>query len=241
MTINKSNLRAEYLTGEGFLGGFVFSYREELDRTRFFLKTMEDFVEASEREEVAALEQGIARLTPEQHDEYWQWHYPFHWQEIFSNRLRTAFVLQLCTFLEGELNEICRRVEVIAEAPIGVGDLKGSTLDKAQKYLSAFAHFDRPSESSWALIQRIYHVRNVMVHYGGFSFPYRHHAKIVAFSGEAPGLSLQNDFIQVKREFCEFCLAEVSRFFADLHAAYEAFRAACQALVRVGARGFERT
>lgn len=70
MTKKPDRLRADYLSGSGIFGQFIFPYWEELDKTKFFLKTMEDFVANSEKEEVSALKNGTATLTPEQKDEY---------------------------------------------------------------------------------------------------------------------------------------------------------------------------
>jgi hypothetical protein len=236
MTKKPDRLRADYLSGSGIFGQFVFSYWEELDKTKFFLKTMEDFVADSEKDEVSALEKGLEALTPEQKDEYWQWHYPIHWQEIFSNRLRASFIMQLCSFIEGELNEISKRVEVISNAPIGVSDLRGSTLSKPKKFLQAFGRFESPSEEIWTVIERIFDVRNVMVHAAGFSGAYRDHKKIVDFATKVPGLTLQNEHIQADRLFCEYCLETVTEFCQLLHKQYESFRKTAETLARLEAR-----
>ena len=236
MTKKPDRLRADYLSGSGVFGQFIFPYWEELNKTKFFLKTMEDFVVESEKEEVSALEKGIETLTPEQRDEYWQWHYPIHWQEIFSNRLRASFIMQLCSFVEGELNEISKRVEVISNAPIGVSDLRGSTLSKPKKFLQAFGRFEDPPEELWTVIERIFDVRNVMVHAAGFSGAYRDHKKIVEFAATVPGLTLQNEHIQAERLFCEYCLERITEFCNLLHKQYESFRKTAQTLARLEAR-----
>lgn len=233
----RGRLRRDYISGKGIFGKFIYPYREEINKSKFFLETMETFVEASERDEVAALEKGIEALTPEQRQEYWEWHYPLHWQEIFSNRLRASFVMQLCSLVEGELNEICERVSVISQAPLVMGDLRGSTLSRPKKYLQAFARFQNPSQESWFLLERIFDVRNVMVHASGFSGDYRNHKQIAAFTAVAPGISLTHDHIEVKREFCEYCLARVSEFCDQLHGAYESFRATAQTIHRLESRG----
>lgn len=217
-------LREDYLSGEGIFGRFIYPYSEELKKSRFFLETMENFVDSSEQREVTALEKGLERLNSEQKDEFWQWHYPIHWQEIFSNRIRASFIMQMCSFVEGELNEICDRVRVISRVPIKVSDLQGSTLSKAKKFLDAFARLDLPSETSWGEIQRVFEVRNVMVHEGGFAGGFKNRNKLVEFAAIAPGLALSNNHIEVKREFCEYCLASVSRFCDELHDAYHSFR-----------------
>lgn len=233
MTKKPDRLRADFLSGSGIFGQFIYPYGEELNKTRFFLRTMEDFVANSEKEEVSALEKGIEALTPEQKDEYWQWHYPIHWQEIFSNRLRASFLMQLCSFVEGELNELSKRVEVISNAPIGVGDLRGSTLSKPKKFLQAFGRFESPPEELWNVIERIFDVRNVMVHAAGFSGAYRDHKKIVEFATKVPGLTLENEHIRADRPFCEYCLERVADFCRLLHEQYESYRKATETLARL--------
>jgi hypothetical protein len=217
-------LREDYLSGEGIFGQFIYPYSEELKKSKFFLETMEDFVASSEQSEVTTLEKGLEGLNSEQKDEFWQWHYPIHWQEIFSNRIRAAFIMQMCSFVEGELNEICDRVRVISRAPIKVSDLQGSTLSKAKKFLAAFAKLDLPSKTSWDEIQRVFDVRNVMVHEGGFAGSSKNRNKVTEFATIAPGLALDNNHLEVKREFCEYCLASVSRFCDELYGAYHSFR-----------------
>lgn len=226
-------LREDYLRGDGMFGRFIYPYSEDLKKSRFFLETMEDFVDRSEADEVVALENDAHGLTAEQLDEYWQWHYPIHWQEIFSNRIRASFIMQLCSFVEGELNEICDRVAVIGSSPIKVSDLKGSTLSRPKKFLEAFARLDQPGEDSWTTLERIFDVRNVMVHEGGFAGGYRNHKKLLDFGKVAPGLTFSNDHVQVKRAFCEYCLESISAFCDELHQAYEAFRGTALALHRL--------
>lgn len=234
--ILSSQVRQDYLAGGGIFGCFIYPYTEELKRSKFFLDTMEEFVEASEQREVAEHEQRIQRLTPAQTDEYWQWHYPIHWQEIFSNRIRASFVMQLCSFVEGELKEVADRVGVIAEAPIKLRDLNGTTLSKPKKFLEAFGRFQEPPKESWELVERIFEVRNVMVHEGGFAGGREHRKQLVDFAGQAPGLSLTNSHIEVKRAFCDYCLNVASEFCASLHQAYEAFRVTAQALEQMKGR-----
>ena len=136
--------------------------------------------------------------------------------------------MQLCSFVEGELGEICQRVKVIARVPLNLGDLRGSALSKPKKFLRAFANFDLPSEEVWHLIERIFYVRNVMVHEAGFAWRNRNDNHIVGFAAVAPGLKLDNDHIELNREFCDYCLSTISDFCGQLHEAYECFRTVSQ-------------
>ena len=144
--------------------------------------------------------------------------------------------MQLCSFVEGELGEISQRVAIISKAPLRASDLQGSTLSKPRKYLSAFASLDNPTAELWTTIERIFDVRNVMVHEAGFAGNNRNFKKIVEFAKLAPGLSLSSDHVEVKREFCEYCLTSVSEFCKQLHDSYEAYREAKSTLERLEKR-----
>lgn len=221
----KNNIfKKDYLTGGGFAGPFINSYREELKKTKFFLDTMETFIEESEKDEVSELEKGIENLSGAEKDEYWQWHYPIHWQEVFSNRIRSSFILQLCTFVEGELKEICNRVMAIGDVPIKVNELKGSTLTRPKKYFEAFANFEKPSSENWRSMEFVFDIRNVMIHEAGFAGNYRNYNRIQQYAKDLQGISFEYDCIEIEKVFCEYCLKEIEKFCVELHEAYEAFR-----------------
>lgn len=231
--VDGNRLRDDYLSGAGVFGGFIYPHTEELEKSKFFLNTLEELVSSAEQREVSVLEERTQGLTQEQLDEYWQWHYPIHWQEIFSNRIRASFIMQLCSFVEGELNEIASRVGVIANAPLKLRDITGSTLSKPRKFIEAFGKFTQPDEKSWDLMDRIFDVRNVMVHEGGFAGGYRNEKKLLEFSTKVPGLSFNNRHVDVNREFCDYCLTVISDFVESLHKAYETFRATAQVLEKM--------
>lgn len=232
----KERIRKDYISGGGIFGQFIYPYAEEIKKSKFFLDTMEEFVISSERREIDAQKERTNDLTPEQLDEYWQWHYPVHWQEIFANRIRTSFIMQICSFVEGELNEIAERVRVISGAPIKLRDLTGSTLSKPKKFIEAFGRFTTPEAGSWEIMERIFDVRNVMVHEAGYSGGYRSHKEIVKFASFVTGLSFSNDHIKVEREFCDYCLNAASDFVTSLHSAYDSFRATASALENMKAQ-----
>lgn len=230
-------IREDYLSGGGIFGRFIYPYHEEIKKSRFFLETLEEFVEKSEGYEVSDLQKGLSGLSPEALDEFWQWHYPMQWEELFSNRIRASFIMQLCSFLEGEMKEICGRISVIARSPIKVSDLQGSTLSRPKKFLAAFGRFEIPTEENWTLVERIFDVRNVMVHEGGFAGTYRNLKKMKDFAGRVPGLTFENSHIKVRREFCEYCLSVVTTFCDELHMGYESYRGAEFTMHRLDSRG----
>ena len=226
-------LKNEYLTRSGLFGSFINSYKDEIQKTQLFIDTMETFIEESEKNEISLLSKGIEDLSESERDEYWQWHYPIHWQEIFSNRIRSSCILQLCTFMEGELKEICNRVMVIGDVPLKVSDLKGSTLTRPKKYFEAFANFEKPSPKSWKAIEFVFDIRNVMIHEAGFAGNYRNYNRIKSFARNIEGISFQYDCIEVNKVFCEYCLKEIENFCFELHESYELFRVAKLAIYKL--------
>jgi hypothetical protein len=228
---NREWLRDQYLSGRGLLGPFLFN--DEMQKSRLFLETMEDFISSSEETEVNSLSKGIEELTESQKDEFWQWNYPVHWQEIFATRIRSSFIVQLCSFVEGELEELCKRIEVIAGIPLKLRDLQGSTLAKGRKYLEAFGNFSAPSGTEWLIIERIFDLRNVCVHERGFVTLYRNEKKLVEFAQTAPGLAFENGFAEMKRDFCEYALSAIIAFHNCLLKEYEAFRLRSQVLEKL--------
>ena len=214
--------RDALLKGNGLYSPF--SSVEELRKSRMYIETMEDFIDKSESEELAKLSSGIESLTPEERDEYWQFNYPIHWQEVFATRVRSGFLIQLCSFLEGELDDICHRIQMIARIQKNVSNMTGSTIEKASKYVAKYGDFSSSLRPHWETIERIYDIRNVFVHYRGFSALYRNHEKIVEFSKSVPGVKCLHSFIELERGFCEYCNEEVAKFQEHLRTAYDTFR-----------------
>ena len=116
------SIRWEYLSGSGLLGPVL--TRENLRDARFFINTLEKYLDEAERKEVAALETAAKHLSEEEKDEYWQWRYPIHWQDVFGVRIRSAFCAQLCSHLEAVMGDLCRRVQTIGRSVIRVSDLR---------------------------------------------------------------------------------------------------------------------
>lgn len=233
MKNNLEWLRTDFLSGDGMFGPFL--SLDEISKSKMFIETMEDFIKSSEDEEVASLSRRICHLSAEQRDEYWQDNYPVHWQEIFATRIRSTFVIQLCSSVEGQIDEVCRRIEMIARVPLKLSNLNGSILEKGRRYMEAFGSFTAPSDADWKVIERIFQVRNVFVHERGFIGKYQHENKIIEFAKFVPGLKLQNSFIELELGFCEHCVVATAIFVECLRESYEAFRSQRQLLEKLEA------
>jgi hypothetical protein len=233
MENNLEWLRTDYLSGGGMFGPFLSP--DELRNSKLYIETMENFITSSEDGEVASLAERIGHLTPEQQDDFWQDNYPIHWKEIFATRIRTSFVIQLCSLVESQIDEVCKRITLIARVPLKLRDLKGSTLEKGRRYMEAFGGFTTPSVANWSVVGKIFVVRNLFVHERGFMEQLGIENKIVEFARVAPGLKMEHNVIELEPAFCEYCLTSVEIFLGQLRESYETFRIQRQLLEKLDA------
>lgn len=228
--LHREMFRLEVLNGTGIVGPL--NAFEELKRSRFFIETMEQFISSSETSEVKALEVQAQALSEDAKDEFWQWHYPIHWQDIFGVRIRSAFCAQLCSQVEATLGDMAHRVHVIERSAINVKNLKGSTLEQHKLYLEAFAKFENPKPELWKEMAYVFHIRNAHVHQQGFSGEIENNKDFSHFLASLPNVGIQNNFIELKSGSCLALLNIAERFQDALLKEYEAYRQRVRALER---------
>jgi hypothetical protein len=216
------HFRTEILRGRSLIG--VNAAHEELKRSRFFIETMEQFVSSSEGAEVKALEKSVSGLSAEAKDEFWQWHYPIHWEDIFGVRIRSAFVAQLCSHIEALLADIAHRVQVIERSSMLLKHLKGTALEQARLYYQAFGRFGPPDEELWAKMVHIFRIRNIHVHEQGYARELPDDKRFLAFLQSLPNVGIDHNFVELRAGSCAAILSIAEAFQASLLAEYEAYR-----------------
>ena len=75
-----------------------------LSEAEFYLKTIEEFIATKRAAEIAVLQTEAGLLSPARRPDYWAWHYPVHWEDVFEAQLRSAFVVTLASFVEDYLS-----------------------------------------------------------------------------------------------------------------------------------------
>jgi hypothetical protein len=223
--------RQQVLYNRGIIGPM--NGKEELRRSRFFIETMEEFIRGSETAEVKELEAKARGLSDEAKDEFWQWHYPIHWEDIFGVRIRSAFCAQLCSQIEATLGDIAHRVEVIERCEVELKHLKGTALEGAKRYFSAFGKFDGPPDALWEQMGFVFRIRNVHVHQQGYASDLSKQTQFAAFLAGLPNVSTQNDFIELKEGSCAALLEMADRFHDAVLSEYESYRQRAVALEKV--------
>ena len=206
---------------------------EELSRAKFFISTMEDFIAKSEADEVRDLSKGIDRLSEEAKDDFWQWHYPIHWQDIFGVRIRSSFVAQLCSHVEALLGDIANRIQTIQRCKIKATDLKGTALEQARKYFTEFGIFANPSEDLWKGMAYIFRIRNIHVHQQGYAGEKKGQEKFYEFLLGIPSIKVENNFIELNSGSCQNLLQLTETFHSALVEEYNAYRIKSEALERL--------
>lgn len=91
------------------------------------------------------------------------------YNHYFPHYFRASFLIQLFSFIEYELKEICNHHHHLNATYIGLSDLKGqSDLDKAKIYLSKVCNVDfNDLKPEWDYINLIRKLRNKLVHHNG--------------------------------------------------------------------------
>jgi hypothetical protein len=206
-------LRSELLAENGRSGLPLLGFSEEIKRLRYYIDTLEKFIAEEEVDELNPLKADAARLPEGRRGEFWTWNYPVHWDEVFRDNLRSSFLVSVLSFVEGHLSPVCRNVKVIARTPIDSGALKGRVLERSRLFLTAFGSFTHPTAEQWTFIERVYDIRNVFVHHGGYVGTYSHEKRVQQFCSSQPGLRQEQDHIHLHAQFCSLVLDWVQGFF----------------------------
>jgi hypothetical protein len=87
----------------------------------------------------------------------------------FPHAFRSSFLIQVFSFIEFELKEICNHHHNTNHTDISLGDLKGSSdLDKAKIYLTKVCKVNLNNlQPEWTYLLEVRRVRNALVHHAG--------------------------------------------------------------------------
>jgi hypothetical protein len=83
----------------------------------FYLHTLEQFIEGECRQEISDLKRYADQLPEDRQGEFWAWHYPAHWDEIFASQLRSSFVVALVSLAESHVGMVAEQACEIAGTP----------------------------------------------------------------------------------------------------------------------------
>jgi len=195
---------------------------DSLGSLRVYLKTLEEFINKQEDEEIASIK---ARF-PEGAEINWSYHYPAHWEDIFYSQLRSSFVVSIVSIAELYIDRICKQVSQILSLPFEYNDkekfkIRGNNFFRGKKYLRKFGNFKNPSDKLWELINLIYLVRNCIVHNNNDIETMKNEKgkigkKLSNFVDKQPGLSESQGYLEMHSEFPIFSIDKIQEFVSSL-------------------------
>jgi len=194
-----------------------------LEKARFYLETLEDFIDKEKKHEIANLEKEARKLPEPQRGSFWADYYPIHWEDIFEYQLRSSFIVSLMSFFEDRLKIICWEVAVIEQASEDPRTWNRAIIKTGRRFLREHGFMPEPLDSEWGLLYKLYDLRNVFVHAGGHLNGPNDTSKVRQLISSQPGISEQNGFIEIRKEFCFFTLDLIRRVIHTLHTDQVAF------------------
>ena len=105
-----------------------------LERLKFYLETLEAFIDSELEKEMSNLKRQAEHIPDEDKGEFWAWHYPVHWEHIFASQLRASFVVTLMSLAESHLGMVAKQVSEIASTSVKSADLRGSLFERHLKF-----------------------------------------------------------------------------------------------------------
>jgi hypothetical protein len=214
----------EYRCGE-FLPLLRGDASRAIEGLEFYLKTLEGFIDRERGEEVAALKQEADALPKDAQVDFWAWHYPVHWDEIFASQLRSSFVVTMISLAESNLGLVAEEACQIAGAPLKAADLRGGFLERHRRCLESLAGFTRPDPKAWEAILGVRDIRNCIVHANSRIREATAPDRLKALVGKLPGITSQYDVIELTAEFPAYALSTVRSF---IDALYDEAAALCE-------------
>lgn len=195
---------------------------------KFYLETLESFIEAEREKEIPALTKEVDHLSSDDQGEFWAWHYPVHWDDIFASQIRSSFIVTLMSLAEAHLGMVAEQACHIASTPLKPRDLRGSAFERDRRFLESLAGFNRPAEESWDSLYEVREIRNCIVHANGTIYRSHNEKRLKALVTKRPGLNAGYGVIGLASEFPQHCLTVVQNFLTEL---YEEATTMCQKFV----------
>lgn len=198
----------------------VSSPRDELEKLRFFARQIELLVDRAEESEIESLKESVQHLSADRQDEFWQWNYPIHWDDIFRSAIRNSLVVTLATFVETYLIELCKNVALVNKCEFDSKTGKGGTLARARRFLKFVGEFDTPAPSAWEEVDTLFKIRNVVVHAAGFAAGSRYEKAIEGFCNGRTDIRLAYGTVELDPEFFEFVIDRLLAFLEQLESEF---------------------
>jgi hypothetical protein len=188
------------------------SPQEERNRLEHYPNVLEELIASEKASEIADMEIRALRVPEEVRGDFRAEFYPIHWEEIFETRLRLSFLVSLISFVESLCVRICDNTAIITRSRLSFADLRGTTLERAQKFLTIFGAFSLPSEAQWTAMKHLTDIRNVIVHNEGRIDGYQHATRLKAYVDRSSSVRDIAGHLDLDKDFSGKCVGEIRDF-----------------------------
>jgi hypothetical protein len=155
-----------FIIEEGYA---FFQMRAEdfLAEARFYLETIEEFIEVERTKGTDLLKKEADLLPQSFRGNFQAAHYPIHWETIFESQLRSSFIVSLASFIEDYIKTVGWEVAIIMRDGEDPRKNNRDVLRNVRRFLKKCGGFREPDDSLWGFLCNMYRLRNVLVHNGG--------------------------------------------------------------------------
>jgi hypothetical protein len=141
-----------------------------IENLRQYATTIEELLRKKLDKFNAMVDKKASRIPAEELDDFYDYHGDTGWQlqEIFPEILRKSLFITTHSFLEHQLNQICKFFSDQQEYKLKISDLRHEGIIRAQVYLKKVVGIDFPDQTpTWSEIKEYNRIRNVFVHSEG--------------------------------------------------------------------------
>lgn len=204
---------------DNMLGFWSDQAHSALEGLRMYLSTIETFIESEKRSEIDSLSMRAEQLPDSAKEEFWAWHYPVHWDDIFATQLRSSFLVTLMSLVESHVSTVAKESHGKAQVAIGPRDLHGCHLERHRKYFDKVLSFQTPTAEQWNSICGLSDIRNQIVHAQSLAWSPndKTRSRLERLARQLPGVSVDYSVFQFDTAFPQHALDQVASFIQCLY------------------------
>jgi len=163
----------------------------------------------------------IKSLSAEEQEDIAEWFAEDHYliEEIQLVIFRNSTLVSIYSFLEHELNHLCKHLCSRNNYAVKLGDLRGGGIIRAKNYLQKLAQMDFSSlKSEWSDLLDFNKIRNCIVHCEGNIKISGDHKHLQTIISKNPDLDLQHDrYIKPSMEYLDDTITYTGIFLSKVY------------------------
>ncbi|HFD86337.1 MAG TPA: hypothetical protein ENJ35_01525 [Gammaproteobacteria bacterium] len=188
-----------------------------LAELRSYYETMERVLNETGKWQLSAIEKRAKGLPAEKQKYYLELYHPHRWLNSFPSQLRASIIVSAMSFLESQLWQITLSAQYYSQKPFKRP--KEKILSSYKKYLQEEGQLSLKNNSVWSLINKIYLLRNILVHNGMYLGHENDSDEIKSIKNKIVGLSVDEEgYYIIEKLLCIKLFDCIEEFLCDIRA-----------------------